>query len=70
MGSLDNTHPRYAEHAAKWRDVDPQNLMATRQSDARKRFERMLHELKPDGELSELDRIRDLAISVGSIALK
>jgi hypothetical protein len=29
-----------------------------------------LHELNPDGELSQLDRIRDLAISLGSIALK
>jgi len=31
--------------------------------------ERARHELNPDGELSQIDRIRDLAITVGSIAL-
>jgi hypothetical protein len=50
-------------------DVDPQNLIAARHSAAKQHFERALHELKPDCELSQLDRIRELAISVGSIAL-
>jgi hypothetical protein len=48
-------------------DVDPQNLMAARQSTVNQHFERALHELNPDGELSQMDRIRELAISVGSI---
>jgi len=49
--------------------VDPQNLMAARHSAVSEDFERVLHELNPDGELSQLDRIRELAITVGSIAL-
>jgi hypothetical protein len=43
--------------------------MAARLSAVNKHFERALHELNPDGELSQIDRIRELAISVGSIAL-
>ena len=50
-------------------DVDPQNLMAARHSAVNKHFERALHDLNPDGELSQLDRIRELALSVGSISL-
>ena len=37
--------------------VDPQNLMAGRNSAVNKLFERALHELNPDGELSQLDRM-------------
>jgi hypothetical protein len=43
--------------------------MAARHSAVNKHFERALHELNPDGELSQLDQMRELAISVGSIAL-
>jgi hypothetical protein len=50
-------------------DVDPQNLMAAQHSAVNEHFEQALHELNPEGELSQLDRIRELAISVGSIAL-
>jgi hypothetical protein len=50
-------------------DVDPQNLIAMRRSAVVNNFERVLRELNPDGELSQLDRLRELAMSVGSIAL-
>jgi hypothetical protein len=50
-------------------DVDPRNLMAARHSAVNKHFERALHDLNQDGELSQMDRICELAISVGSIAL-
>jgi hypothetical protein len=50
-------------------DVDPQNLTAARHSAVNEHFERALRELNPDGELSQMVRIRELAISVGSIAL-
>jgi hypothetical protein len=50
--------------------VDPENLMAVRHSAVIEHFEQALHELNPDGGLSQLDRIRELAINVGSIALK
>ena len=50
-------------------DVDPQNLIATRHLAVVDDFARALHEFSPDGELSQLDRIRELAIRVGSIAL-
>jgi hypothetical protein len=47
-------------------DVDPQNLIGTPQRAAKEHFARALN---PDGELSQIDRIRELAIAVGSIAL-
>jgi hypothetical protein len=43
--------------------------MAARHSAVNKHFERALHDLNQDGELSQMDRICELAISVGSIAL-
>jgi hypothetical protein len=51
-------------------NVDPRKLMAAQHSAVNEHFKRALHKLNPDGELSQLDRIRELAINVGSIALK
>ena len=50
-------------------DVDRQNLIAMRRSAVVNNFERVLRELNPDGELAQIDRLRELAISVGSVAL-
>jgi hypothetical protein len=50
-------------------NIDPQKLTAARHSTVNEHFEQALHELNPDGDSSQMDRIRELAISVGSIAL-
>jgi hypothetical protein len=48
-------------------NVDPQTLIAAR-SLVNRHFEQALHDRNPNGDISQIDQIRDLAISVGSIA--